>query len=117
MTTYSQTDWATRALQKASIVDAEEAPSAALSAWAGEVGVSLFEQLAAESISVSNGSDQSLPGEYYQVFSAFVACDLKAEVGLISDVEAETLKTELKKTFRRMNPLPATGSVVEVEYF
>lgn len=117
MTTYSQTDWATRALQKASIADAEEAPSAALSAWAVEVGTSLFEQLASEGVSVPNGSDQSLPGEYYQVFSAFVACDLKAEVGLISDVEAETLKKDIKSTMRRMNAVPSTAAIQEVEYF
>lgn len=117
MTTYTQSDWATRALQKAAIVDAEESPSAALLDWAGDVGTSLFDQLATEGISVQNGSDQSLPGEYFQVFSAFVACDLKAEVGLIGEVEAETLKTELKKTLRRMNAVPSTGAVAKVDYY
>ena len=117
MTTYSQSDWATRALQKAAIADAEETPSAALLSWAGDVGTSLFDQLATEGVSVPNGSDQSLPGEYFQVFSAFVACDLKSEVGLIGDVEAEALKTELKKTMRRMNAVQPTGAVQQVDYF
>jgi hypothetical protein len=117
MTTYTQADWATRALQKAAIVDAEEVPSAALLSWAGNVGTSLFDQLATEGISVPNGSDQSLPGEYFQVFSAFVACDLKAEVGLIGDADAETMKTELKRTMRRMNAVQPTGAVQQVDYF
>jgi len=117
MTTYSQSDWATRALQKAAIVDAEDVPSAALLDWAGDVGTSLFDQLATEGISVPNGSDQSLPGEYLQVFSSFVACDLKSEVGLIGEVEAETMKTELKKTLRRMNAVQPTGAVQQAEYF
>jgi hypothetical protein len=117
MTTYTQADWATRALQKAAIVDAEDVPSAALLDWAGDVGTSLFDQLATEGISVPNGSDQSLPGEYYQVFASFVACDLKAEVGLITDVEAETLKKDIKSTMRRMNAVPSTGAVQDAEYF
>ena len=117
MTTYSQSDWATRALQKASIVDAEETPSAALSDWAIEVGSSLFGQLSTKGIQVANGSEMALPGEYFQIFATYVACDLKAEVGLMSEADAVVTKEALENTFRKMNPIQPTGAVLQVDYF
>ncbi len=115
MTIYSQADWATRALHKASIVDAQETPSADLSDWAVEVGTSNAQQLASQNIQIGNTS--ALDDAYYQIFAGYVACDLKAETGQISDAEAEAAKEAIKRTLRQMNPLPATGSTVQAEYF
>lgn len=116
-TTYTAVQWAERALQRASIVAEDDVSTAAQSAWAQAVGTSLFDECVAQTIPFVNGSSYELPSEYYVAFTNLVACDLKAEVGLMSEGDAYQAKEVWKQNLRKINWRQPTGSVTQAEYF
>lgn len=117
MTTYSRSELATRALKKAGIVGLESNPTAAELADAEELISSDTEALEDEGIPMVNGSDQAVPSNQFEPRAAYHAITLKEDYGLISEADAEALRDKHKKRLRRLSALPATGSVVETEYF
>ncbi len=117
MTIYTAPEWATRALQRASITAEDDVPTAAQISWAQTVGSSLFDECVANGVPFINGSSDELPGEYYNQFTELVAVSLKAEVGLMSDADAVAAREAMKMNIRRINWRQPTGAVAAPEYF
>lgn len=117
MTTYSQSDLATRALRKASLIGAEETPSAADLEYAEEGIASDTAALAIEGINIVNGSDQSVPLEHLEPRADYHAVTFRADFGLISETEAEQLRQIKRPRLYRLCALPPTGVVAQAEYF
>lgn len=117
MTTYTATQWATRALQRASITAEDDTPTAAQIAWAIAVGGSLFDECIGQGIRFPAGSSSALPSEYYRVFPTLVACDLKVEVGLMNEADAIQAKDLLKNTIRSINWQQPIAAAASGEYF
>jgi hypothetical protein len=117
MTTYSQSDLATRILKDLGLVAAEETPSASDLEWAQETVSSVTAQLAAEGIEIWNGSDQSLPLEYLVPLSKRIGLDIAVSFGLATPDGVEALKPTLNSTIRRLNAKQPTGAVSRAEYF
>lgn len=117
MTTYSQTDLSTRALRKAGLIGAEETPSAADLDFANEGISSDTAALATIGIFIVNGSDQSVPLEHLEPRAAYHAITLKADFGLISDVQAEQLKAIQRQYLRELCFTGPTGTTAQAEYF
>jgi len=116
MSTYSQSDLATRALRK-SHVGIDETPTAAELADAIELIGSETAALAVEGITIVNGSDEFVPQEQLEPLAAYFAITLKEDNGLISEQVAEQTRQMMRLRLRRLCAKPATGSVVEVEYY
>lgn len=117
MTTYTTTQWGTRALQKAAIVGEDEVPTATQIAWAVDVGTALFHECVAQGISFPGCSYSVLAGEYYDAFPTLVSYALKAEVGLMSEAEAEGAMQIAKNKLRIINAVPANNAPARAEYF
>jgi hypothetical protein len=117
MTTYSRTELATRALRKANLVGAEETPSAADIDFANEGIASDTAALAIEGIYIVNGSDQAVPLEHLEPRAVYHAVTLKADFGLMSDVEAEQARELMKRRLRRLCVVQPTGVAQKAEYF
>lgn len=117
MTTYSSTDLATRALRKAGLIGAEEVPWATDLEFAQEGIASDTAALVLEGIVIDNGSDQSLPLEQLEPRAAYHAITLKADYGMMSDVDAEKLKAIQRPRLYAMCAKLATGADDQGEYF
>lgn len=117
MTTYSQTDLATRALRKASLIGAEETPSAADLEYAQEGIASDTAALAVEGITIVNGSDQSVPLEHLEPRADYHAVTFRADFGLTSEIEAEQLRRIKRQRLYSLCATPGTGVVAEAEHF
>lgn len=116
MTTYSQSDLATRALRK-SHVGIDETPTAAELADAIELIGSETAALAIEGITIVNGSDEAVPQEHLEPLAAYYAITIKEDNGLIDEVKAEQTRQLMRARLRRLCAKPATGSVAEAEYY
>lgn len=117
MTTYSRTDLATRALRKANLIGAEETPSAADLEFAAEGIASDTAALAVEGITMDNGSDQAVPLEHLEPRATYHAVTLKADFGLMGDVEAESARVAMRQRLHRLAAKQATGETMQAEYF
>lgn len=116
MTIYSRSDLATRVLKDLNLIASDETPSAEDLEWAEETVASVTAQLAAESITIANGSDQALPLEYLVPLSKRIGLDIAPSFGLMSVDQAEVAKPVLNTTLRRMNAREPTGVIAEAEY-
>lgn len=117
MTTYSQSDLATRALQKAGLVAAEETPSAADLSFAQEGIASDTAALALEGIVIDNGSDQSVPLEHLEPRAEYHAVTLQSDFGMMSIAQAEQARAILRPRLYRLCANPTNGSVAEADYY
>ena len=117
MTTYSTNDLATRALRKANLIGAEETPTAADLEFAQESIVSDTAALIAEGIVMDNGSAESIPIEQLDPRADYHAVAFKKDYGLINEVEAEQARQSQRMRLRRLCARPATGSVLDAEYY
>lgn len=82
MTTYSQTDLATRVLKDLGLIGAEETPSAADLEWALETVGSEVGMLASTGMPIWNGSDMSVPQEYLTILSRRIGLAIATSYGL-----------------------------------
>lgn len=117
MTTYTKSDLATRVLKDLGLVGADETPSADDLSWAEETIGAVVAQLASEGIFIMGGSDETVPQEYLVPLSKRIGLDIGPSFGLFSIADAEQAKPSANTTLRRMAAKPATGSVVEVDYY
>ena len=117
MTTYTSTQWGTRALQKASIVAEDDTPTAAQISWVVAVGGALFDECIGEGIRFPAGSTSALPSEYYDAFPSLVAVAIQPEVGLLSFADSEAAKAVIKGKIRGINWQQPNVSPVVTEYF
>lgn len=117
MTTYTATQWGTRALQKAAIVAEDDTPTAALLSWATTVGGALFDECIGEGIRFPAGSSSVLPSEYYDAFPSLVAVALQPEVGLLSFADSEAAKVIIKNKLRGINWQQPNDSPAVGEYY
>lgn len=90
MTTYSQSDLATRVLRDLGLVEANETPNATDLAWAEETVSSEVAMLAAIGLPIWNGSDMSVPLEYLTALSRRIALAVAPSFGLV-DLATATL--------------------------
>lgn len=113
MTTFSQTDLATRVLRDLGLVESEETPSDVDIAFALETIASETASMGVRGVPIMNGSDESIPLEYLTALSRRIGLAVAPAFGLITIAdasraipEAESLLTELSIT--RSEPLTMT---------
>lgn len=88
MTTFSQTDLATRILRDLGLVEAEETPSDADIAHTLETIQSEFASMGVRGVPVLNGSDESIPLEYLTALSRRIGLAVAPAFGLITIADA-----------------------------
>lgn len=105
MTTYTQTDLATRSLRDYGLIGAEEVPSAADLEWANQTIESVVPTLAVIGLPIWNGSEAQVPAEYLVPLSKRIGLDMASSFGLMGPVETEAAKTAMERTLTLMaNP-------------
>src|SRR5688572_29323806 len=88
MTTYSQSDLATRVLRDLGVISAEETPSAEDLSFAQETIGAEVALLAATGIPIWNGSDVSVPLEYLTALSRRLGLAVGPAFGVFGTAEA-----------------------------
>lgn len=83
MTTYSQTDLATRVGKDLGLLGAEETPSAADLEWLKETVASETAMLASIGLPIWNGSDMAVPLEYLTPLSRRIGLAVAPSYGLM----------------------------------
>ena len=112
MTTYSQTDLATRVLKDLGLVGATEDPSAEDLAWAIETVSSEVAMLSAIGLPIWNGSDMAVPNEYLAPLSRRIGLAVAPSFGLMRLDQAQLAMREAERYLtvmaapRGANPLP-----------
>lgn len=105
MTTYSQSDLATRVLLELGLINAEETPSATDLNWATEAVSSEVAMLASIGLPIWNGSDLSVPVEYLAPLARRVALAVAPSYGLMSLDAAQSAMNEAERYLTMMaNP-------------
>lgn len=97
MTTYSQSDLATRMLKDLGLVGAEETPSAADMDWAMETVSSEVAMLSSVGLPIWNGSDMSVPLEYLTPLSRRIALAVAPSFGLMDQASAVAAMREAER--------------------
>jgi len=121
MTTYSQTDLATRMLKDLSLVAADEVPSATDLEWANETVSSEVAMLGSVGLPIWNGNEMAVPQEYLTILSRRCGLAVAPSFGLMTFTAAQEAMREAERYMtvmaapRLSNPLPlrtdeATGS-------
>jgi hypothetical protein len=112
MTTYSQSDLATRVLRDLGLIGAEEVPSAADLQWSEETVGSEVALLGSIGLPIWNGSDLSVPLEYLAPLSRRIGLAVAPSFGLLDTASALLAMREAERTLTVManprggNPLP-----------
>lgn len=102
MTTFSQSDLATRVLRDLGLVAAEEIPSAADLEWAEETVSSEVGMLASIGLPIWNGSDMSVPLEYLAPLSRRVSLAVAPSFGLTDTATASLAMREAERYLTMM---------------
>lgn len=112
MTTYSQSDLATRMLKDLGLLGAEEVASAADLDWAQETVSSEVAMLSSIGLPIWNGSDLSVPQEYLTPLSRRCGLAVAPSFGLMDPATALMAMREAERYLTVManprggNPLP-----------
>lgn len=117
MTTFTETQLATRVLKDLGIIGAEETPTSADLEWAKETASSEIDLLAAKSISIWNGSGDSIPNEYLTALSRRICLAVSPSYGNMSVAEVTAALQSLEGELRALSAKPQTGEVVEATHF
>lgn len=120
MTTYDETQFATRVLKDLNIIGAEETPSAADMAWAKETAMSEILLLSAIGLPIWNGSELSIPQEYLTALSRRVCLAVGPSFGNSDFASAQAAMRDAERTLivlaaprgARPSPLRANDSGV-----
>jgi len=116
MTTYSQSDLATRVLKDLGLVGAEETPSATDLEWSQETVGSEVAMLGSIGLPIWNGSDMSVPLEYLTPLSRRIGLAVAPSFGLIDPASAQAAMREAERYLtvmaspRSANPLPLVSN-------
>lgn len=97
MTTFSQSDLATRVLRDLGLIGAEETPSAADLEWAEETVSSEVAMLASIGLPIWNGSDMSVPLEYLAPLSRRIGLAVAPSFGLMDQASAMLAMREAER--------------------
>lgn len=117
MTTYTQTQLATRVLKDLGMVGAEETPSAADQSWAEQTCEAEIGLLAAKGIPIWNGGDNDIPHEYLTTLSRRIGLAMAPSFGLSDIATATVAMRAAEDDLRILGSVQATGKVLEVEHF
>jgi len=105
MTTYSETDFATRVLRDLGLVGADETPSASDLAWARETAASEIAMLSAVNLPIWNGSEMAVPIEYLTTLSRRVGLAVEPSFGRSTIADAQMAMREAERYLTLMaNP-------------
>lgn len=116
MTTYSQSDLATRMLKDLGLIGAEEVPNAADLGWAQETVGSEVAMLGSIGLPIWNGSDMSVPVEYLAPLSRRIGLAVAPSFGLMDPATAQLAMREAERYLSVMasprlgNPLPLNSN-------
>lgn len=116
MTTYSQSDLATRMLKDLGLLGAEEVPSAPDLQWAQETVGSEVAMLGSIGLPIWNGSDMSVPLEYLAPLSRRIGLAVAPSFGLMDPASAQMAMREAERYLTVMasprlgNPLPLVSN-------
>jgi hypothetical protein len=116
MTTYSQSDLATRILRDAGLIGADEVPSAADLVFTQETLSSEIDQMGEVSIKIWNGSEIEVPSAYYTALSRRIVMAISPAFGLASAAEVELAMERVERTLRKLANVPGTGAPVQNEF-
>lgn len=97
MTTYSQSDLATRMLKDLGLVGAEETPSATDLEWAQETVGAEVAMLGSIGLPIWNGSDMSVPLEYLTPLSRRCGLAVAPSFGLMDTASAQLAMREAER--------------------
>lgn len=113
MTSYNDTELATRTLRDLGLLGAEEDPSDADLQWAIETNSSEIAMLASTGIPIWNGSELSVPQEYLTLLSRRCGLAVAPSFGLMSMADAQSAMAEAERRLTMMasargviNPAP-----------
>lgn len=116
MTTYSQSDLATRVLKDLGLLGAEEVPSAPDLEWSEETVGSEVAMLGSIGLPIWNGSDMSVPVEYLAPLSRRIGFAIAPSFGLMDAASAQMAMREAERYLTVMasprggNPLPLNSN-------
>lgn len=97
MTTYSQSDLATRMLKDLGLIGAEEVPSAVDLEWAEETVGSEVAMMGAIGLPIWNGSDMAVPLEYLTPLSRRCGLAVAPSFGLMDPATAMLAMREAER--------------------
>lgn len=117
MTTYTQAELATHALTESGLLAEEETPSSAQLEKAKTHAEAALDFLASLGVPVWNGNVASLPSEYLIPVSSYIEALLLKGNGQIDQVTCVQLRQAAERDIRRLSMIPASGAVLEGEYF
>lgn len=109
MTTYSQSDLATRMLKDLGLIASEEVPSAPDLEWAQETVGSEVAMLAVIGLPIWNGSDMAVPQEYLTPLSRRCGLAVAPSFGLM-DIATATLAMREAERYLTVMANPRAGS-------
>lgn len=102
MTVYSETELATRTLRDLGLIGAEETPSDADLQWAIETNSAEIAMLSAIGIPIWNGSELTVPQEYFTILSRRCGLAVAPSFGLMSLADATMAMRELERSLTMM---------------
>jgi hypothetical protein len=108
---------AARVLHDLGMVGADETPSSADLEWAKETCSSEIDLMAAKSIVIWNGDEESIPNEYLTTLSRRICLAVAPSFGLSDVATSSQMIVALEKEIRAISAKPATGVVAKNEYF
>lgn len=117
MSTYSQSDLATRVLRDLGIYAPDEVPSDDDIQDVIETIASETAGMAVRGIGIVNGSDQSLPLEYLSALSRRMGLAVGPSFGVFKMAEAAVAIPAAELYLRQISAKSPTGEPVEQDYF
>lgn len=117
MTTYSINELATETLATPGLIGVDETPSADELADAVKVCKSEILQMNARGIPIWNGSELEVPEEYFTLLARRCALALYPKYGGMDLAQAQLAMDAAERNLRVLGTVPATGAVMEAEYF
>jgi hypothetical protein len=97
MTTYSQTDLATRVLKDLGLTNASESPSDDDLSWAIETVSSEVAMMGSIGLPIWNGSDMVVPNEYLTILSRRIGLAVAPSFGMMTLAEAQLAMREAER--------------------
>lgn len=117
MTTYDNEQLGRRVLRDLGLIGADETPTAADQSFAEETIEAEIGLLNAKGIPIWNGNDMSVPHEYLTVLSRRIGLAVAPSFGLIDIATAQIAMEAAERDLRILGMTPATGDVLQAEYF
>lgn len=115
MTVYSKSDLAAKALREAALYAPDEDIEADDQTDAEEKAEALVSTLSTKGISITNGSVNAVPDDWYIPLAQYIGMYLLSSYGGPFPTDDQIKGAE--RTMRQLCARPATGSVAETDYF